>query len=454
MELRCAVQQYAWGKQGRQSEAALLNSSGDPDFLIDDDMYYAELWMGTHSNGPSVLKGSSQKLSEWIKAHPESLGEFVIQKFGINLPFLFKVLSVNQALSIQAHPDKKHAEQLHMENPDVYKDPNHKPELAIALTPFEALCGFRPIEEIKHFLEAPDIFLSTLFSNTHNLCSSLKVAVDKLNTRVLAVVPELRAVVGSHSVNELLMSDEAGMQDALKNCFHSLMTCSKEEIETQLRALLTRLASLGRFLWVEVHSFVCAADESSLADQDTTLLQSLYQTYPGDVGCFCIYFLNHLTLQPGEALYLAPNEPHAYLKGDCVECMACSDNVVRAGLTPKPKDVSTLCNMLTYICESASAKRFPGIRENAYTHIFRPPVPDFAVARINVPNSVEDYLLKPRDSASIVLMVNGHAKTSNDLHLRRGSVVFLPAHQPLQLYAAERTGPLLIFQAMCNTACV
>lgn len=406
MELRCAVQQYAWGKQGRQSEAALLNSSGDPDFLIDDDMYYAELWMGTHSNGPSVLKGSSQKLSEWIKAHPESLGEFVIQKFGINLPFLFKVLSVNQALSIQAHPDKKHAEQLHMENPDVYKDPNHKPELAIALTPFEALCGFRPIEEIKHFLE---------------------------------VVPELRAVVGSHPVNELLMSDEAGMQDALKNCFHSLMTCSKEEIETQLRALLTRLASL---------------DESSLADQDTTLLQSLYQTYPGDVGCFCIYFLNHLTLQPGEALYLAPNEPHAYLKGDCVECMACSDNVVRAGLTPKPKDVSTLCNMLTYICESASAKRFPGIRENACTHIFRPPVPDFAVARINVPNSVEDYLLKPRDSASIVLMVNGHAKTSNDLHLRRGSVVFLPAHQPLQLYAAERTGPLLIFQAMCNTACV
>ena len=106
MELRCAIQQYAWGKFGRHSEVALLNSSGDPDFMIDETMPYAELWMGTHPNGPSILKGSSQKLSEWIIANPESLGTKVQQKFGIQLPFLFKVLSVNQALSIQAHPDK------------------------------------------------------------------------------------------------------------------------------------------------------------------------------------------------------------------------------------------------------------------------------------------------------------------------------------------------------------
>ena len=50
-----------------------------------------------------------------------------------------------------------------------------------------------------------------------------------------------------------------------------------------------------------------------------------------------------------QALYLAANEPHAYISGECVECMATSDNVVRAGLTPKFKDVSTLCGMLTYI---------------------------------------------------------------------------------------------------------
>lgn len=106
MELKCTLQQYAWGKYGRSSEVALLNSSGNPDFVIDDAMPYAELWMGTHPSGPSVLRSSSQKLGDWIHSHPESLGAKSKEKFGLQLPFLFKVLSVNQALSIQAHPDK------------------------------------------------------------------------------------------------------------------------------------------------------------------------------------------------------------------------------------------------------------------------------------------------------------------------------------------------------------
>ena len=77
------------------------------------------------------------------------LGQDSRQKFGDNLPFLFKVLSVNKALSIQAHPDKKHAEELHKARPDIYKDSNHKPEMAIALTDFEGLCGFRPLSQIQ-----------------------------------------------------------------------------------------------------------------------------------------------------------------------------------------------------------------------------------------------------------------------------------------------------------------
>jgi mannose-6-phosphate isomerase len=106
MELKCTIQQYAWGKHGQNSEVALLNRGGDPDFMIYNAMPYAELWMGTHPNGPSILKGSSKKLGAWIKAHPASLGAKVTEKFGVQLPFLFKVLSINEALSIQAHPDK------------------------------------------------------------------------------------------------------------------------------------------------------------------------------------------------------------------------------------------------------------------------------------------------------------------------------------------------------------
>jgi mannose-6-phosphate isomerase len=106
MELRCSIQQYAWGKCGRSSEVALLHSSSNPAFTIDEAVPYAELWMGTHPNGASVLKGSGQELGLWIQTHPTSLGAKVTEKFGVQLPFLFKVLSVNQALSVQAHPDK------------------------------------------------------------------------------------------------------------------------------------------------------------------------------------------------------------------------------------------------------------------------------------------------------------------------------------------------------------
>jgi mannose-6-phosphate isomerase len=85
---------------------ALLHSSSNPNFTIDEAVPYAELWMGTHPNGASVLKGSGQELGHWIQTHPTSLGAKVTDKFGVQLPFLFKVLSVNQALSVQAHPDK------------------------------------------------------------------------------------------------------------------------------------------------------------------------------------------------------------------------------------------------------------------------------------------------------------------------------------------------------------
>lgn len=68
------------------------------------------------------------------------------------LPFLSKVLSVDTALSIQAHPNKKLAEILHKTKPDMYKDDNHKPEMAYALTPFVAMCGFRRAEVIVDHL--------------------------------------------------------------------------------------------------------------------------------------------------------------------------------------------------------------------------------------------------------------------------------------------------------------
>merc|ERR1711871_247291 len=150
LKLKCKCQSYAWGRIGTNSSAALLAKGGDPEFVLDEEKPYAELWMGTHKNGPSEVdvpsSGGTMPLSEYLTNHPEAYGQVKPYPGGGGLPFLFKVLSINTALSIQSHPDKTLAEKLHKERPEVYKDDNHKPEMAVALTPFQAMCGFRSVE--------------------------------------------------------------------------------------------------------------------------------------------------------------------------------------------------------------------------------------------------------------------------------------------------------------------
>ena len=129
--LQPAVKQYAWGIRGGDSRVARYGLETGALKVIDQSAPYAEIWLGTHPSGPSLLDDGTE-LSKVVK--------------GGNLPWLLKVLSAGKALSIQAHPDKSLAEKLHKDKPDLYKDANHKPEMAIALTPFEAMCETR--EEI------------------------------------------------------------------------------------------------------------------------------------------------------------------------------------------------------------------------------------------------------------------------------------------------------------------
>ncbi|KAF0289573.1 Mannose-6-phosphate isomerase [Amphibalanus amphitrite] len=409
MELKCAYQTYHWGRPGSSSTVARLVAASQPGFSVSEDTHYAELWMGTHGSGPSVLAATGQPLADYIREHPEVLGERVAARFGTQLPFLLKVLSVDTALSIQAHPSKSHAEELHAAQPTVYKDPNHKPEMAVALTPFEALCGFRPLEEIQHFLK---------------------------------VVPELSAAVGPEPSAALLAvspSDPAS-RDRLRDCLQALMTRDPADISRRLDSLVARLSATGD-----------SAPSDPLLPAD--LILRLSGQYPGDVGCLCALLLNRLVLQPGQALFLGPNEPHAYLAGDCVEIMACSDNVVRSGLTPKFKDVSTLVSMLTYECRPASEQLFrPSCAAGGGDCVqeFRPPVPDFSLAKIQfVPDSVgSQYTVPVRDSASLLLVVSG-AATRGATVVGRGSVLFIPAGEEVTLTLTDRA-EVLLFQAFCQ----
>lgn len=106
MEIETAIQRYDWGKRGKNSLVAKLYASVHSDFQIEDDAPFAELWMGTHPNGPARIRATNQPLSAYIAENPHCLGAEVRKVFGDQLPFLFKVLSINKALSVQVHPSK------------------------------------------------------------------------------------------------------------------------------------------------------------------------------------------------------------------------------------------------------------------------------------------------------------------------------------------------------------
>lgn len=105
-ELKCTIQNYLWGKKGSDSEVSRLSLAGEHIDSIDEKQYYAELWMGAHTKSPSLVKSSGEKLNDFIISNKEVLGEASTFKFGDELPFLMKVLSINSALSIQVHPSK------------------------------------------------------------------------------------------------------------------------------------------------------------------------------------------------------------------------------------------------------------------------------------------------------------------------------------------------------------
>src|ERR671932_368230 len=153
-QVTSAVRFYPWG-----SRTVIPELLGQP---VPAERPHAELWMGAHPDEPSLLP-DGRGLDAAIDAEPERLlGSDVVARFGPRLPFLMKVLAADRPLSLQAHPTTEQAQAgfaaeeaagIPRDDPTrTFKDPYHKPELILALTTFEALCGFRPVEESLHCL--------------------------------------------------------------------------------------------------------------------------------------------------------------------------------------------------------------------------------------------------------------------------------------------------------------
>ena len=231
------VKNYHWGKIGSDNYIARFQSNVSHDSggrsrsnSTDEDSKkpLAELWFGSHPAGPSLVIIDDQRirLDAFLAKEPSMVASIELyHKYNGQLPFLFKILSVDQPLSLQAHPDKRLAQMLHEKDPKNYPDANHKPELAIALTDFEVLCDFRPTKEILHFMK---------------------------------VLGSLRKVVGEQNFQNFLKcsqhSDEKHHErKALAECFKSLMTSSKEVIHEETQNLLSE-ATRFHFIFIIIAS--------------------------------------------------------------------------------------------------------------------------------------------------------------------------------------------------------
>ncbi|KAJ3566350.1 hypothetical protein NPX13_g7163 [Xylaria arbuscula] len=436
LRLRCGVNSYDWGKIGSESAAAKFAAATPSDDLtIESEKPYAELWMGTHPSNPSKDLESGRNLLDLVESNAMLLGPSVKARYGPKLPFLFKVLSINKALSIQAHPNKKLAEQLHACDPKNYPDDNHKPEMAIAITDFEGLCGFRPLDEIAHFLSS---------------------------------VSALRQLVGEDVAKGFIAtargqeSDDASEEQnkrALRSAFAALMQSSAEEVASAAKSLVSEAESKG-------DDFADRGTKSTSGETMAKLVIRLNQQFPDDIGLFVLFFLNYVTLSPGEALFLKADDIHAYVSGDIIECMAASDNVVRAGFTPKFKDVQNLVNLLTYNYapieeQKMSPTEYPYavLNRAAYSSgseaiLYDPPIDEFSVIRSVLRGNGSKVTFDPIDGPSIVICTSGKGKVSvgsKTEEIKEGYVFFVGATAELIMESeGEQDDEFITFKAFCE----
>ncbi len=377
-KLRNFIQHYEWGTKGEDAFIPKLLG------ITPEDKPYAELWIGAHPRLSSKINIDNEliSLNQIIEAYPsEILGAEVANRFDNKLPYLLKVLSAGKALSIQTHPNKSQAEELHRKDSKNYIDDNHKPEIAIVLDRLEALVGFQTPMQIKQNLSDYPILKTFLADETvKKFKDSISNGIE--NEKALGII-----------FSTLMLN--ASNENELQNCIESIT----EQIMTK--------------------------ESPSKTDR---LFLKLKKQYGIDIGLLTIFFLNYLDLSVGEAIFTPAGIPHAYLEGNIVECMANSDNVVRAGLTPKFKDVDTLLDILDY---SKTDALLIGNKEKVGIVKYTSPIQEFVIERIelstddefsfNTKNRIEIMLIT-EGAISLVIEDNNHAFSYS-----KGDVPLIPA---------------------------
>jgi mannose-6-phosphate isomerase len=391
--LEPVTQPYAWG-----SRTAIAELQGRPAPTAAPE---AELWMGAHPSAPSGVErsGARTTLDAVIAADPAGeLGPECAARFGGRLPFLLKVLAAEKALSIQVHPSREQAEAGYRaenerglapgDNSRNYVDDWPKPEILCALTSFEVLAGMRTTADAAALLRALEV------GELAPLAAELAGAAEPATL--------------TRALDTILTWPEEG----------------REALIAGVAAACERLAARGG-----EYAAACAATARIAGE------------HPGDLGIVASLLLRHVVLQPGEAIFLPAGGPHTYLRGTGVELLANSDNVVRAGLTPKHIDVPELLKLID------PAAAVPVIEPRPIgggVFVYDSPAPEFRLYRAEL--GPVEVPLPGTGGARVMLCTEGSGElrsSSGTLKVGKGESCYLSAADG----AVTASGPATLFIA-------
>lgn len=379
-KVRGYLQSYDWGK--KYQDSIISKFLGLDKDIYKNELICSELWYGTHLNGESYLGELDCKLKDYYEQE---------------LPFLFKILSIDKCLSIQVHPDLDHAKLLHEINPKIYKDPNPKPEMVLALSEMEILMGFKHKNDLNFIVNLYPMF---------GEC----IGFDEIST----------------------------IKDLFQNLFRNNLDFGNETNNNSNQN--------NNLIQETISSMIYQIDfkmKNSLVIYDfEKLFLKLFQQYKYDIGLLASLFLNYIILKPLECIYIEPNTIHAYISGECLECMANSDNVVRAGLTNKYKDLDTLFKITNFKSQNVY-KIEPNNLLNSKCKIYKPESLLFQFIYIQIENesiNLSNYFIDSNQNAQFILVLNGCGIIKNQnsyKFISQGDCIFQDSRQNQNLSIAN-----------------
>ncbi|KAL9027081.1 MAG: hypothetical protein Q9196_004347 [Gyalolechia fulgens] len=358
-------QNYPWGKKGSESLAATLCAkTPNTGFQIEDGKEYAEMWMGDYPVLPAKDLKTGEELHKIVDENQEQLlGKSSMEKFGGVIPFLPKILSIAKALPLQIHPDKELSERLHKENPEKFTDSNHKPEIAIALGPFEVFAGWKDQNDIE--------------------------ALFGVLPPLERYLPEQRARFDN---------------ETLKQICQRILTASDEEIATTQE----ELARIPRERY---------GKQAYILDLLPRLQEQYAKEDPGNL--ITLLTMNFLSLSAGDAIYVPADAPHAYLSGDIVECMARSNNVLNTGFCPRAErdSIELFTAALTFSphnAEQVKLGRSPTDKgTKGKTSEYAPPMSEFNMLKTSLKEG-EKETIRAIAGPSVVFATSGSGTLTAD----------------------------------------